>query len=262
MKKNLKVISIITFNVLLVSLIRQAPYKSAPFKLFMHVLTMVLILVMIFAWAIHIQQYIVQIQLRRYMGFISMLMMLWMFLRFTRFYLFDEQLFISRHLWYLYYIPMIYIPLNSFLFSLYFGRSITWSAPKHYKILNLISLFFLMLVLFNDKLQAIFIFEDINDFNNYQYGPMYYLMIIYLIVLIFSMLINLVHKSFNHRKNNLVAIPFIVLAFGLMYVYIYIFMPQFVFLKYFDLTFMMVYINIIFLESVIMSGIITVNTDC
>ncbi|HZJ86889.1 MAG TPA: hypothetical protein VFC75_01570, partial [Erysipelothrix sp.] len=95
----------------------------------------------------------------------------------------------------------------------------------------------------------------------YQYGPMYYLMIIYLIVLIFSMLINLIHKSFNHRKNNLVAIPFMVLAFGLMYVYIYIFTPQFVFLKYFDLTFMMVYINIIFLESVIMSGIITVNTD-
>lgn len=261
MKKELKLIVLSTITVLFASILRQFPASSAPFKLFIHIMSMLLILLTIFIWAVQMQQFIIQIQLRRYLGFLSMLMMLWIFLRYSRFYLFGDNFVISRLLWYLYYIPMIFIPLNSFFFSLYFGRSILWKAPNYYKLLDLIGLFFLSLVLFNDKLQLIFIFEDIDDFSNYTYGTTYYLMLLFQIVLILFMLVNLIRKSYNKLNNRKVLYPFIVLAFGIFYVYQYIFIKDNIYSRFIDLTLMMNYVNMMFWVAVINADLIPINKD-
>lgn len=261
MKKERMIIILSTISVLLASFIRRYTTSSAHFKLFLYILTMTFFMLMIYMWALHINNQIIQIQPRRYMGYLSMLMILWIYLRTVRYYYFDDNIFIARHLWYLYYIPMIFIPLNTFLFSLHFGRSIGWEKPKKYRILNWIALGFLLMVLFNDKLQLIFIFEDIKDYNNYEYGTLYYLMLLYMIVLIFAMLINLMRKTFVRPLSFKVFLPFIVLVLGLVYIYLYIFVRVHVIFDYIDLTLMMNYINMMFWIAVIHADLIPINLD-
>ena len=261
MNKEQRIIILSTISVLLASIFRNHFPKSEAFGLFLYVLSMLLVLLMIYSWAIHINNQIVQVQLRRYMGILSMLMMLWIFLRYTRYYLFDDHLFVARHFWYMYYIPMIFIPLNSFLFSLHFGRSIDWIKPRKYQILNVIASGFLFMVLFNDKLQLIFIFEDINNYNQYEYGRLYYLILLFMVVLIVSMLVNLIRKAFVKPLSIHVFIPFIVLGLGLIYIYLYIFVRVHWFFDVIDLTLMMNYINMMFWISVIHADLIPINQN-
>ncbi len=261
MKKEAKIIILSTLTVLFASFLRKFPTISAPFKLFLYMISMLLVLSMIFGWAIHIHQQIIQVRLRRYMGYMSMLMILWIFLRYSRFYLFDDLYTISRHLWYLYYIPMLYIPLTAFLFSLHFGRSFDWEEPKIYKALSIITFLFLMLVLLNDKLQLIFIFEDIQNFSDYEYGTVYFMMIIYIIGLIVAMLINLMRKSVMKPISPKAFNPFIVLAFGVLYIYLYVIVRDHWLVNFVDLTLMMNYINMMFWMSILSADLIPVNRD-
>lgn len=261
MNKERRIIILSTISVLLAGFIRRYMPQSAHFKLFLYILSMTFFMLMIYMWAIHINNQIIQIQPRRYMGYLSMLMILWIYLRTVRYYYFDDHIFIARHLWYLYYIPMIFIPLNSFSFSLHFGRSIGWIKPKKYQILNWIALGFLLMVLLNDKLQWIFIFEDINDYNTYEYGKLYYIMILFMIGLMLAMLINLIRKTFVRPLSFKVFLPVIVLGLGLFYIYLYIFVRVHVIFDYIDLTLMMNYINMMFWLAVIHADLIPINLD-
>ena len=102
---------------------RNTTINNVAFKTTIYLATMLFSIVVVFNWAISAYERIVVLEAKKYMGYIGMLMILWIFLRYTRFYLFDDYPAISTFLWYLYYFPFIFIPLYSFKLVQYFNYS-------------------------------------------------------------------------------------------------------------------------------------------
>ena len=61
-------------------------------------------------WGISVSKRIVQVQVRHYLIAVSGLMVFWFVIRSMRYY-FITDIGIARQLWYLYYLPMLFIPL-------------------------------------------------------------------------------------------------------------------------------------------------------
>ena len=63
-----------------------------------------------------------------------------------------------RHLWYLYYLPMLAIPLLAMFVALSLGRPESFRLPKWTALLNILTAALFLLVLTNDLHQLVFVF--------------------------------------------------------------------------------------------------------
>lgn len=129
-------------------------------------------------WGIAVNRRVVQEPVRRCLILISGLMVFWFVVRSMKYY-FVEDLWLSRQLWYFYYLPMLFIPLLSCFVALLLGKSERYSLPKWARLLILPTVLCLFLVLTNDWHQLIFSFpagEEWRD-SNCGYEPVYYLVI-------------------------------------------------------------------------------------
>lgn len=81
------------------------------------------------AWGISVRRRIIQPQVRRYLTAVSALMVFWVTVRTIR-YLFAEDPWVLRHLWYLYYLPMLFIPLLAVFVALLLGKPENFRLPK------------------------------------------------------------------------------------------------------------------------------------
>lgn len=128
------------------------------------------------AWGISIQKRIVQAQVRRYLTAVSVLMIFWFALRTMKYYFVIDPT-VTRYLWYLYYLPMLFIPLLAVYVSLSLGKPEGFRLPKQSLLFYIPTLLCLMLVLTNDMHQWVFTFpagEIWSDKNN-GYAVGYYI---------------------------------------------------------------------------------------
>ncbi len=169
-------------------------------------------------WTIRLYYKLYDNKTRRYILFIGILIVFWMLIRIIRGVTIDIN--IKRICWYLYYLPLIFIPTLFYVCS----NSLLSKMNKTRKIfIYLISSILLILVLTNDFHELVFKFNNgIYFHNDYNHYIGYYLIFIWIFYLFGGGMIKLAINRLKIKKDLKVFLPLVVLLLGLMYTYLYI----------------------------------------
>ena len=169
-------------------------------------------------WTIRLYYKLYDKKTRRYILFIGILIVFWMLIRIIRGVTIDIN--IERICWYLYYLPLIFIPTLFYVCS----NSLLSKMNKTRKIfIYLISSILLILVLTNDFHELVFKFNNgIYFHNDYNHYVGYYLIFIWIFYLFGGGMIKLAINRLKIKKDLKVFLPLIVLLLGLIYTYLYI----------------------------------------
>lgn len=169
-------------------------------------------------WTIRLYYKLYDNKTRRYILFIGILIVFWMLIRIIRGVTIDIN--IERICWYLYYLPLIFIPTLFYVCS----NSLLSKMNKTRKIfIYLISSILLILVLTNDFHELVFKFNNgIYFHNDYNHYVGYYLIFIWIFYLFGGSMIKLAINRLKIKKDLKVFLPLIVLLLGLIYTYLYI----------------------------------------
>ena len=109
------------------------------------------------AWGFSVRQRTVQKQVRGYMTGTAALLVFWMVARSAKYYIFWQPDAV-RYLWYLFYLPMLFVPMLALLIAMSLGKPDEYKFPKEVLILWVISGALFLLVLTNDLHQFVFTF--------------------------------------------------------------------------------------------------------
>ena len=211
-------------------------------------------------WGISVSKRIIQVQVRHYLIAVSGLMVFWFVIRSMR-YFFITDIGISRQLWYLYYLPMLFIPLFSLFVAISLGKPASARLSKTALLLLYIpTVLCLLLVLTNDLHQLVFSFpegEVWTDKNNgYTFG--YYIVLGWEILCAFAAFVIMIIKCrLSYRKKYL---PFLLLACSIVYAFIYVSGVEWMQLIGGDITAAQCLMFTGILESCIQCGLIQTNT--
>ena len=173
-------------------------------------------------WGISVSKRIIQVQVRHYLIAVSGLMVFWFVIRSMR-YFFITDIGIARQLWYLYYLPMLFIPLFSLFVAISLGKPENARLSKTaLLLLSIPTVLCLLLVLTNDLHQLVFSFpegEVWTDKNNgYTFG--YYIVLGWEILCALAAFVIMIIKCrLSYRKKYL---PFLLLACSIVYAFIYV----------------------------------------
>lgn len=211
-------------------------------------------------WGISVSKRIIQVQVRHYLIAVSGLMVFWFVIRSMR-YFFITDIGISRQLWYLYYLPMLFIPLFSLFVAISLGKPASARLSKTALLLLYIpTVLCLLLVLTNDLHQLVFSFpegEVWTDKNNgYTFG--YYIVLGWEILCAFAAFVIMIIKCrLSYRKKYL---PFLLLACSIVYAFIYVSGVEWMQLIGGDITAAQCLMFVGMLECCIQVGLIPTNT--
>lgn len=111
------------------------------------------------AWGLYVRQRIVQVQVRRHLTGASVLLIFWMASRSAKYFIFWQPDAI-RYLWYLFYLPMLFVPMLALLIAMSLGKPDEYRLPKATLALWAVSGAMLLLVLTNDLHQLVFTFPE------------------------------------------------------------------------------------------------------
>jgi hypothetical protein len=166
------------------------------------------------AWGLSVRQRIVQKQVRRYLTGVSLLLILWFTLRSEKYFIFWQPN-VIRYLWYLYYLPMLFIPTLALLIAMSLGKPDKYKLPKSVWLLFAVSGALLILVLTNDLHQLVFSFSknaDIWSDESYGYGVCYFAVIGWQVLCAAAALVVMLFKCRlkNRKLRFLPVIPLIV----------------------------------------------------
>ena len=130
---------------------------------------------------------------------------------------------VIRHLWYGYYVPMLFIPLLFAAVSMYLGKSETFRLPIWAKLLLYPPVLCVLLVLTNDLHQFVFSFPSggicIGESGTYTYAVGYYFIIAWVVVCALTAFCDHAAKCrLAQRKKYL---PVLVLSCSIVYAVIY-----------------------------------------
>ncbi len=135
-------------------------------------------LTLFITWIIKVKRTVQQQATRRYLLIAGALMVFWLYIRSIKleFVLSPAGM---RACWYLYYLPMLFIPVAALLAALTIGKADGERLSPKTKILWLVSAALLLVVLTNDLNRLVFIFpEDVppalHSDSEYSYGPVYF----------------------------------------------------------------------------------------
>ncbi|MGN0475875.1 MAG: histidine kinase N-terminal 7TM domain-containing protein [Ruminococcus sp.] len=210
-------------------------------------------------WGISVSKRIVQAQVRRYLVAVSSLIVFWFTVRSMK-YFFVTDLNISRHLWYWYYFPMLFIPLVSVFVSLSLGKPENYRLPKWTSLLYIPTVLFLLLVVTNDFHQLVFAFpqgEVWTDRNNDYVMGYYFVLVWEIICALASFTVMVIKCRLSQRKKYL---PLILLCICIVYALIYVSGAQWMRIIGGDITAVQCLMFTAILESCIQCGLIQTNT--
>ena len=111
------------------------------------------------AWGLSVRRRIVQKQVSQYLTGIAALLILWFSFRCAKYFIFWQPTAV-RYLWYLFYLPMLFIPILALLVAMSLGKPDDYRLPKSTAVLWIISGALLALVLTNDLHQLVFTFPE------------------------------------------------------------------------------------------------------
>lgn len=153
-------------------------------------------------------------RIRRYMVAIGSMIALWFVLRIEKYVAFEENVTVSRYLWYAYYIPTIMIPHLSFSLSLMVGK-MSNKKPRIILVSGVVSSVLVGLAFTNDLHQLMFRFNNgYNNIDDYTYSLVYYAVFAWSFVIMISAIIILFHKcSITANKKLSLVLAFYIMLF-------------------------------------------------
>jgi uncharacterized protein YjgD (DUF1641 family) len=218
---------------------------------------------MLVAWSLSILIRIMHKHVRFYLLTVSALMCLWLLFRSVKYIPGGSTDQIARVLWYCYYIPIVLIPLLSFLVSICVGKPENWRPSNRFHYLFIPAFLLIGLVLTNDIHQKAFGFKK--DFlqwdNSYSYGPVYYIIIFWILSLIIVSIKNLYAKSYVPCTKKRIHMPFIIVAGGILYGVIYAVEISAGMISTLELTPIICFLIVCLWETTIQAGLLPSNTN-
>lgn len=205
------------------------------------------------AWYISLKMRIVEKRIQRHLCAVALLMIFWMVVRTIKFGSTNNT--IQRYLWYFYYLPMLFIPLEAFIISMSLGNK---KLPGWIKYLFVPANLLLLLVLTNDIHQRVFIFKNsLLSTKAYTYGIGYYIVALWMITFAGISLFIMVSKC--RLKDSWIYLPLFPFAISILYAIGYAKEVPFVRVWLTDLTVAQCLFFMSMFESCIQSGLIQSN---
>ena len=147
-------------------------------------------------WVIYLEKHVVHKKMRRCLTAIGCLMVFWFFVRTVKFHILHDPL--GEHVcWYLYYIPMILIPVLGLAAAMFFGEKDEEKTVRRIKILLTVAVVLIVSVFTNDLHQMVFHFAKQPPFsdNDYSYGILFMVIQGWMLICLTGMEIILIRKS-------------------------------------------------------------------
>ena len=175
-------------------------------------------------WGFSLDRRIIQKQALHCMRLTAALMLLWLVLR-TLKYEVVTDLTVARYIWYLYYLPMLFIPLLGVYIALSLGKSEKFRLSGKIGALALIPAALFLLVITNDLHQQMFAFDSgvpgVPDNYSYSHGFLYFICLGWMVACMFFSLICLLKKSRIPGGGKKKIRPFIIgcatVLYGVLY---------------------------------------------
>ena len=224
-------------------------------------------IVLFAAWGVSTRNRIIQPQVRRYLTAIAALMVFWLTVRTIKYSL-DEAAWLMRHLWYLYYLPMLFIPFLAVFVALSLGKPENYRLPKWTALLYIPTFALLLMVLTNDLHQLVFVFpaDAVVWMDDYHYAIVYFLAIGWIILCALTALVIMLIKCRVPHSRKVLMLPFVPAAIALLYGVLYILrmigIPGLAWTRVIagDMTVVFCLLIAAVLESCIQCGLIQANT--
>ena len=175
-------------------------------------------------WGFSLDRRIIQTQALHCLRLTAVLMLLWLILR-TLKYEFVTDLTVARYIWYLYYLPMLFIPLLGVYIALSLGKSEEFRLTGRIGALAIIPAVLFLLVITNDLHQQMFAFSSgvPGEPDNYSYlhGPVYFCCFGWMVTCMLFSLIHFLKKSRvpigSEKRIRPFVIACIMILYGLLY---------------------------------------------
>ena len=264
--KKYSIIPCVILAVLAAMVLRQVE-ADAPMSWVFCLLRSAIYMGLFAVWGVSIRRRIIQPQVRRYLIAISALMVFWISVRTIRYSL-NECVWLMRYLWYLYYLPMLVIPLLAVFVALSLGKAESFRLPNWTALFYIPTAVLLLLVLTNDLHQLVFVFpaDAIVWMNDYHYGIGYFLTIAWIILCAVTALATMLLKCRIPHSRKVLILPFVPALLAVIYCALWVFRVLEIFklewLKVIagDMTVVFCLLFTAVLESCIQCGLIQSNT--
>ena len=175
-------------------------------------------------WGFSLDRRIIQRQTLHCLRLTAALMLLWLILR-TLKYSVVTDLTAGRYIWYLYYLPMLFLPLLWAYIALSMGKSEDYCLSRGTGMLSIIPAALFLLVITNDLHQQIFAFKSgvpgLPVSGTYSYRPLYFICLGWMVVCMAFSLVCLFRKSRIPSGEGKRITPFVLgcamLLYGILY---------------------------------------------
>lgn len=175
-------------------------------------------------WGFSLDRRIIQRQALHCLRLTAALMLLWLILR-TLKYSFVTGLAAGRYIWYLYYLPMLFLPLLWVYIALSMGKSEDYRLSRGTGMLSIIPAALFLLVITNDLHQQVFAFKSgvpgLPVSGTYSYRPLYFICLGWMVVCMAFSLVCLFRKSRIPSGEGKRITPFVLgcamLLYGILY---------------------------------------------
>ncbi|MGN0372748.1 MAG: histidine kinase N-terminal 7TM domain-containing protein [Enterocloster sp.] len=210
-------------NIICVCLIVSAGFfRLAGFRRFSYnTIIFTLFTAAAFIWGFQLRRRLLQPAVKRNLTGVVVLILFWIAVRTIKYDFAAEGHIIKRYIWYLYYIPMVLIPLLMFLSVLWIGRSEDRPISGLWNLLYLPAAVLIAGMLTNDLHGAAFLFPDgpaLWDEENFIRGPLYYLEISWMTVMFLAMLGVVFFRCAVPASRRKIWIPALPIGIGAVYV--------------------------------------------
>lgn len=175
-------------------------------------------------WGFSLDRRIIQRQALHCLRLTAALMLLWLILR-TLKYSFVTGPAAGRYIWYLYYLPMLFLPLLGVYIALSMGKSEDYRLSRGTGMLSIIPAALFLLVITNDLHQQVFAFKSgvpgLPVSGTYSYRPLYFICLGWMVVCMAFSLVCLFRKSRIPSGEGKRIAPFVLgcamLLYGILY---------------------------------------------
>ena len=175
-------------------------------------------------WGFTIDRRIIQKQVLHCLRLTALLMLLWLVLRTLKYHVVTGVT-AARYVWYLYYLPMLFLPLLGVYIALLLGKPEEYRLPGRAGLLAIIPTVLFLLVITNDLHQWAFAFKDGVPgrpvSSAFTHRPLYFVCLVWMVACIAFSLVRLFRKSRIPGGARKRLTPFVLgcvtLLYGLLY---------------------------------------------
>lgn len=170
------------------------------------------------AWGLSVRQRIVQRQVGRYLTGVFVLLILWLSFRTVKYFIFWQPTAL-RYLWYLFYLPMLFVPMLALLIAMSLSKPDGYRLPKSTAALWLVSGVLFLSVMTNDLHQFVFTFPEnavVRSDTDHGYDICYFAVIGWQVLCAVAALMVMLFKC-RLKNRKLRFLPVIPLAISLTY---------------------------------------------